>query len=189
MQSSMSVFNMAFLQVNRKDTIRQRKVSEKEKSQCVWKLLLTTLIKIELTVIRAAHTSGQMSFVPFPSRPLSQRHVASQTQASTCNVIHKYTLFPQTNYKQYTHFFHTHKYIFLNCPKTTGSGEHLLHSCMSTSGMAGNSAAVSVTCNECFPSTSEDELSYKPPPPLTSPTPPEFMESGCKWFSLTMSSS
>ncbi len=112
MQSSMSVFNMAFLQVNRKDTIRQRKVSEKEKSQCVWKLLLTALIKIKLTVIRAAHTSGQMSFVPFPSRPLSQRHAASQTQASTCNVIHKYTLFPQTHYKQYTHFFHTHKISF-----------------------------------------------------------------------------
>lgn len=32
-----------------------------------------------------------LSFVPFPSWPPSQRRVASQTQASTCNVMHKYT--------------------------------------------------------------------------------------------------
>lgn len=65
-----------------------------------------------------------------------------------------------------TFLYHTYtqKIFFLNAG-STGSGEHLLHSCVGTSGMAGTLAAVSVTCNECFPSTSEDELNYKPPPP------------------------
>lgn len=52
--------------------------------------------------------------------------------------------------------------------------------------MAGNSASLSVTCNECFSSTSEGWAEYWALQPQTLT---KFMESSSKWFSLPMSSS
>jgi len=87
----------AVLHENRKDKVRETKKKSEwvRKRNCsVWKLSLTphdlSLLWIWLLTL--------LSFVPFPSWPPNQRRVASQTQASTCNMMHTFTLYPHTNY-------------------------------------------------------------------------------------------